>query len=72
MSDAAEFEYTYKYDELKIIVEGIIVLEDRSAGIKIEGHPGDVINIKKGTTVTFSSPNFGKAFYVGQRMLRDF
>ncbi|GAA5827323.1 hypothetical protein JCM11251_003765 [Rhodosporidiobolus azoricus] len=66
------FVYTYKYDELKIIVEGTIVLEDRDAGIKIEGHPGDVINIKKGTTVTFTSPNFGKAFYVGQRKLRDF
>ncbi|GAA5917902.1 hypothetical protein JCM6882_003985 [Rhodosporidiobolus microsporus] len=49
------------YDELKIIVEGTLVLEDRAAGIKIEGHPGDVINIKKGTTITFSSPNFSKA-----------
>ncbi|GAA6025436.1 hypothetical protein JCM10207_005403 [Rhodosporidiobolus poonsookiae] len=71
-AEGEPFVYTYKYDELKLIVEGTIVLEDKEAGIKIEGHPGDVINIKKGTTVTFTSPNFGKAFYVGQRLLRDF
>ncbi|GAA5955106.1 hypothetical protein JCM10213_003410 [Rhodosporidiobolus nylandii] len=71
-AEGEPFVYTYKYHELKIIVEGTIVLEDRENGIKIEGHPGDVINIAKGTTVTFTSPNFGKAFYVGQRKLRDF
>ncbi|KAL7006336.1 hypothetical protein EMMF5_004222 [Cystobasidiomycetes sp. EMM_F5] len=66
------FVYTYKYHELKIILEGNITLEDKSKGIKIEAKAGDIINIAKGTTVTFSSPDFGRAFYVGQRKLRDF
>ncbi|KAK4705126.1 ethanolamine utilization protein EutQ, partial [Phenoliferia sp. Uapishka_3] len=66
------FVYTYKYHELKVILEGELCLEDRSTGIKILAKAGDVIKIAKGTTVTFSSPSAGKAFYVGQRALRDF
>ena len=61
-----------QYNELKVILEGEIVLEDRATGIKILAKPGDVIKIAKGTTVTFSTPTTGKAFYVGQRALRDF
>jgi hypothetical protein len=76
---------------LKLIVEGTLILEDKTTGVKIEGVPGDTISstsslfvlvslrlvlilplspVPKGTPVTFSSPNFGKAFYVGQRGLR--
>merc|ERR1712230_39877 len=51
---------------------GIFILEDRSQGIKIEAKAGDVLKIAKGTTVHFSSPSFGRAFYTGQRKLRDF
>ncbi|GAA5839588.1 hypothetical protein JCM9279_005992 [Rhodotorula babjevae] len=65
------FTYTYTYNEAKIIVEGTLVLEDKTAGVRIEAHPGDVLSIPKGTPVTFSSPNFAKAFYVGQRAYRD-
>ncbi|KAM0746600.1 hypothetical protein T439DRAFT_329707 [Meredithblackwellia eburnea MCA 4105] len=68
----APFVYTYKYHELKVILEGEIQLEDVEAGIKILAKAGDVIKIAKGTTVHFSSPSSGKAFYVGQRALRDF
>ncbi|GAA6019630.1 hypothetical protein JCM10207_006948 [Rhodosporidiobolus poonsookiae] len=64
------FTYTYGYNELKLIVEGTLILEDKSSGVKVEGHPGDVLSIPKGTPVTFSSPNFAKAFYVGQRGYR--
>merc|ERR1712093_748813 len=64
--DDEVFSYTYGYHEVKII------LEDRSQGIKIEAKAGDVLKIAKGTTVHFSSPSFGRAFYTGQRKLRDF
>ncbi|GAA5885457.1 hypothetical protein JCM3774_002590 [Rhodotorula dairenensis] len=64
-------DYTYGYNELKLVVEGTVVLEDKTKGTKIVGHPGDVLSIPKGTPVTFSTPNFGKAFYVGQRAYRD-
>ncbi|GAA5941653.1 hypothetical protein JCM3775_003622 [Rhodotorula graminis] len=65
------FTYTYGYDELKLVVEGTLILEDKVAGVRIEAHPGDTLSIPKGTPVTFSSPNFAKAFYVGQRAYRD-
>ncbi|GAA5849186.1 hypothetical protein JCM8547_006472 [Rhodosporidiobolus lusitaniae] len=71
VSAGNSFEYTYSYNELKLVVEGTIVLEDKKAGVKIEAHPGDTLSIPKGTPVTFSSPNFGKAFYVGQRGFRQ-
>ncbi|GAA5922919.1 hypothetical protein JCM3775_006186 [Rhodotorula graminis] len=58
--------------QLKVILEGTIVLEDADSGNKLEATAGDIINIKKGTTVIFSSPDAGRAFYVGQRKLRDF
>ncbi|GAA5905785.1 hypothetical protein JCM8208_000898 [Rhodotorula glutinis] len=65
------FTYTYGYSELKLVVEGTLILEDTTSGVKIEAHPGDTLSIPKGTPVTFSSPNFAKAFYVGQRAYRD-
>ncbi|KAI5480401.1 hypothetical protein MNV49_000976 [Pseudohyphozyma bogoriensis] len=68
----APFEYTYKYHELKYIISGQIDLKDKATGVTINGTAGDVIKIPKGTTVLFSSPSEGKAFYVGQRALRDF
>merc|ERR1711974_2278 len=70
--DDEVFSYTYGYHEVKIVLEGIIILEDRSQGIRIEAKAGDVLKIAKGTTVHFSSPSFGRAFYTGQRKLRDF
>ncbi|KAK9894468.1 hypothetical protein P389DRAFT_173435 [Cystobasidium minutum MCA 4210] len=70
--DDEPFEYTYGYHEVKIILEGTITLEDRSQGIKIVAKAGDVLKIAKGTTVTFSSESSGRAFYTGQRKLRDF
>ncbi|GAA5872312.1 hypothetical protein JCM5296_001015 [Sporobolomyces johnsonii] len=65
------FTYTYGYNELKLMVEGTITLEDKTSGVKIVAVAGDVLSIPKGTPVTFSSENFGKAFYVGQRAYRD-
>ncbi|POY71530.1 hypothetical protein BMF94_5451 [Rhodotorula taiwanensis] len=66
--------YTYKYEESKYIISGTIILEEKNTGEKIVGEAGDVIQIKAGSTITFSSPTpeGGKAFYVGQRKLRDF
>jgi len=66
------FSYTYKYDEVKIIIEGNIHLQDGPDGEIYEAKKGDVLSIKKGTTVIFTSPDEGKAFYVGQRAFRDF
>ncbi|KAJ4265048.1 hypothetical protein NW762_005292 [Fusarium torreyae] len=62
--------YTYKYDETKIIIEGNFVLED-GTGQKVEAKAGDIFFIPNGTTITFSSPDSGLAFYTGARKYMD-
>jgi ethanolamine utilization protein EutQ (cupin superfamily) len=61
-------EYTYSYDECKIMLEGEMTITE-SGGETVNLKPGDVIYFDSGTTVTFSSQSSGTAFYVGQRKL---
>ncbi|EDR05241.1 uncharacterized protein LACBIDRAFT_303541 [Laccaria bicolor S238N-H82] len=50
-----------------IVTEGEISVEDAAKPGDISVlEPGDVIRVDKGTTITWSSPTSGKAFYVGQ------
>ena len=59
-------EYTYSYDECKIMLEGEMTLsEDNGKTITLK--PGDVVFFDSGTKITFSSKSSGKGFYVGQR-----
>jgi len=58
--------YTYTYHEMKIILEGEFEISDE-AGQKVIATPGDVFYFPKGTTITFSTPSYGLAFYTGQR-----
>lgn len=61
-------EYTYSYDECKIMLEGeMTITEDNGETIVMK--PGDVVYFDSGTKVTFSSTSSGTAFYVGQRKL---
>lgn len=59
-------EYTYSYDECKIMLEGEMTIAEKD-GQTVTMKPGDVIYFDAGTTVTFSSNSSGTAFYVGQR-----
>ena len=59
-------EYTYSYDECKIMLEGEMEITEKD-GQTVTMKPGDVIYFDSGTTVTFSSKSSGTAFYVGQR-----
>lgn len=59
-------EYTYSYDECKIMLEGEMTLTEKD-GETVELAPGDVVFFDAGTTIIFSSKSSGKAFYVGQR-----
>jgi len=61
-------EYTYSYDECKIMLEGEMTITEKD-GQTVTMKPGDVIYFDSGTTVTFSSQSSGTAFYVGQRKL---
>ena len=58
--------YTYTYHEIKLIVDGTLIIEDET-GQKKTGKVGDLFYFNKGTTVTFTTPDFGIGFFVGQR-----
>ncbi|KAM5345234.1 hypothetical protein ACJ41O_011096 [Fusarium nematophilum] len=70
MNKGTPLTYTYKYDETKIMLEGNMTLED-STGQKVHAKPGDVFFIPKGTTITFTSPDSGLAYYTGARKYMD-
>lgn len=63
--------YTYKYDEMKIFVEGDFTITD-ATGQTTKTKPGDVVFFPKGSTITFETSDYGLAFYVGQRKKNDF
>ena len=59
-------KYTYTYHEMKFIVDGSFIIEDET-GQKVTAKPGDLLYFPKGTSITFSTPNFGLGFFCGQR-----
>jgi ethanolamine utilization protein EutQ (cupin superfamily) len=63
--------YTYKYDEMKIFLEGDYTITD-ATGQTAEAKAGDVVFFPKGSTITFATKAGGMAFYVGQRKMNDF
>ena len=59
-------KYTYTYHEMKFIVDGSFIIEDET-GQKVTAKPGDLFYFPKGTSMTFSTPDFGLGFFCGQR-----
>ena len=59
-------KYTYTYHEMKFIVDGTFIIEDET-GQKVTAKPGDLFYFPKGTSITFSTPDFGLGFFCGQR-----
>jgi uncharacterized cupin superfamily protein len=51
---------------MKFIVDGTLIIEDET-GQKKTGNVGDLFYFTKGTTVTFTTPNYGVGFFAGQR-----
>ncbi|OTA69627.1 putative ethanolamine utilization protein [Hypoxylon sp. EC38] len=58
--------YEYTYHEMKIILEGSYDISDE-AGNKVHAVPGDVFYFPKGSKITFTTEDYGLAFYTGQR-----
>merc|ERR1712048_608388 len=58
--------YEYEYEEFKYIQSGTFQLTD-GTGQKVEAVGGDLMYFPKGCQVTFTSPDEGLGFYVGQR-----
>lgn len=60
--EESEFDWTLDYDEVDYVIEG--TLEIKTEGEKIAGNAGDVIMIPKGSSISFSTPDRVKFFYV--------
>ena len=59
---ADSFPWKLDYDEVDLVLEG--VLQIKIDGRVIEGRPGDVIYIPKGSSIVFATPNRTRVFYV--------
>ena len=66
MEAGKSLSYHYDYDEMKLIVEGEMIISDKS-GQTHHARAGDVFYFAKGSDITFSSPTCGVGFFCGQR-----
>jgi ethanolamine utilization protein EutQ (cupin superfamily) len=66
MESGPPLVYDYNYEEMKVIVEGEMVISDET-GQTVEAKPGDVFYFAKGSRITFASPTYGIGFFCGQR-----
>lgn len=58
--------YLYTYHEMKYIVDGEFNISDET-GTEVVATAGDLLYFPKGSTITFSTPDFGLGFFCGQR-----
>lgn len=63
----APLYYEYEYDEMKIVLEGEFLLEDKETGHKRVARAKDAIFFPKGSKIYFSTPDYALAFYTGHR-----
>ena len=66
MEKGKVLKYDYDYEEMKIIVEGEMIISDES-GNRVHAKPGDVFYFAKGSVIQFESPSYGIGFFCGQR-----
>jgi ethanolamine utilization protein EutQ (cupin superfamily) len=59
-------EFTYKYDEVKIVLEGEVTITDDN-GVDHELVAGDLINFASGANTVFKTNSSGLMFYVAQK-----
>ena len=58
--------YTYTYHEMKLIIDGEFKITDET-GAEVIATVGDLLYFPKGSTITFSTPDYGVGFFCGQR-----
>ncbi len=66
MEKGKALEYNYDYEEMKLIVEGEMIISDET-GNQVHAKAGDVFYFAKGSTIKFESPSYGIGFFCGQR-----
>ncbi len=59
--------YEYEYDEMKVVLEGEFLLENKETGQTLVAQAKDAIFFPKGSKVYFSTPGYALAFYAGTR-----
>jgi len=59
--------YIYNYDEMKVVLEGEFLLENKDTGQTLVARPKDAIFFPKGSRIYFSTPSYALAFYCGDR-----
>jgi uncharacterized cupin superfamily protein len=67
MQPSEDFVFTYTYLEVKVILNGKIVVRD-DQGIKYVAEAGDVLVFTPETTVIFDKESDGEAIYTGHRL----
>ena len=70
MEAGEQLEYTYSYDECKIIVGGEMTVTEEG-GQTVDVSAGDVLFFPNGTKTIFTSKSSGLGFYCGQRKLGE-
>ncbi len=60
-------DYTYDYEEMKIVVEGEFNLTEVKTGKKYNAKVGDVLYFTDGDHIIFDTPNRAVGFFCGQR-----
>lgn len=56
------FDWTLSYDEIDYVIEG--TLHILIHGKKVTAHPGELILIPKGSSISFSVPEYARFLYV--------
>lgn len=59
--------YEYEYDEMKVVLEGEFLLENKETGQSLVAKAKDAIFFPKGSKIYFSTPSYALAFYTGHR-----
>ena len=59
--------YEYEYDEMKVVLEGEFLLENKVTGQKTVAKAKDAIFFPKGSKIYFSTQSYALAFYAGHR-----
>ena len=70
MEKGNALEYTYTYDEAKIIIDGEMTISEEN-GESFDAVAGDVVYFDKGAKITFTSNSSGLGFFCGQRALGE-
>ena len=66
MNAGEALDYTYTYNELKLIVDGEFHLKD-GTGQKVVARKGDVMYFPKGSHIIFDTPATALGYFCGQR-----